>query len=102
VIQKRRAIASARHVVPPVFVGSVLAGIVLATVARRPKLLLLVAVPYATGTLLASVHAARSDRAALAALPAVFATLHVSYGAGFLAGLWRWRRSFRDWRARRA
>jgi succinoglycan biosynthesis protein ExoA len=101
VIQKRRTVASVRHVVPPLFIASILTGAAAATIARRPKLLLLVAVPYATSTLAASLHAARSDRRAFPALPAVFATLHLSYGAGFIAGVWRWRRSFRDG-ARRA
>jgi succinoglycan biosynthesis protein ExoA len=99
VIQKRRAIASARHVVPPMFVLSVLTVAAAAAIARRPKVLLLVAAPYATAMFAASVRAARSDPAAFPALPAVFVTLHVSYGAGFLAGLWRWRHAFRGWRS---
>jgi succinoglycan biosynthesis protein ExoA len=102
VIQKRGAVASARHVVPPIFVASVLTVAAAAAITRRPKLLLLVAVPYATAAVLASLHAARSDRPALPALPVVYATLHLSYGSGFLAGLWRWRRFFRDWRSRPA
>jgi succinoglycan biosynthesis protein ExoA len=102
VIQKRRTVASVRHLVPPTFVAAILTVAAAATVTRRPKLLLVAVIPYATATVSASLHAARSDRAAIPILPVVFATLHLSYGSGFLAGLWRWRRFFRDWRTRPA
>jgi succinoglycan biosynthesis protein ExoA len=92
VIQKRRGVASPRHAVPPVFVASLLIGGVAATLKRRPTVVLPFVIPYALANLFASVRAARSDMAALPALPVVFATLHLSYGAGFLAGLWSWRR----------
>jgi succinoglycan biosynthesis protein ExoA len=100
VIQKRRGIASARHAVPPIFVASILSGFAAAAVTRRPKLLLPVAVPYVAASLVASVRGGRSDQAAIPALPVVFATLHLSYGAGFLAGLWSWRHLFHGERPR--
>jgi hypothetical protein len=40
--------------------------------------------------------AARKGLRLLLILPAVFATLHVSYGAGFLLGLVRFARQWRD------
>jgi succinoglycan biosynthesis protein ExoA len=92
VIQKRRGIGSLRHVIPSAFVVSILTGVATAAVTRRRKLVLAVAVPYAAASVVASAHAGRSDRATLPVLPIVFATLHLSYGAGFLAGLWSWCR----------
>jgi succinoglycan biosynthesis protein ExoA len=95
VIQKRRGVASPRHAVPPIFVASILMGLGAAAATRRPKLLFPFAVPYLSASLAASLHAGRSDHAAIPLLPVVFATLHVSYGTGFLAGLWSWRHLFR-------
>ena len=94
VIQKRAGVASVRHLAPPAFVAVVLTAGTAASITRRSKLLLPVAVPYASANLAASVYAGRRDPATLPILPVVFATLHLSYGAGFLAGLWSWRRYF--------
>jgi succinoglycan biosynthesis protein ExoA len=93
VIQKRGGIASWRHAAPPAFVAVLLIAGAGATLARRPKLLVPVVIPYALANLIASFGAGRSDPARLPALPLAFATLHVSYGAGFLAGLWSSRRT---------
>jgi succinoglycan biosynthesis protein ExoA len=92
VIQKRRGIASLRHVIPPTFVVSLLIGAATAAVTRRRRLLFRVLVPYVAASVVASARAGRSDHATLPVLPVVFATLHLSYGTGFLAGLWSWRR----------
>jgi succinoglycan biosynthesis protein ExoA len=93
VIRKRGGIASWRHVAPPTFVAVLVIAGVGAVLARRRKLLVPVVVPYALANVVASVRAGRSDFAVLPALPLAFATLHVSYGAGFLAGLWSSRRT---------
>jgi succinoglycan biosynthesis protein ExoA len=94
VMQKRRGLASPRHAAPPTFVASIMLAAASAILTRRPKLLLCIGAPYACASLVASVRAGRSDQAALPLLPVVFATLHLSYGAGFLAGLWSWRHLF--------
>ena len=92
VIQKRRGVASLRHLIPATFVVSLLVGLATAAVTRRRTLLRSLLVPYIAASVVASARAGRSDQATLPVLPAVFATLHLSYGTGFLAGLWSWRR----------
>jgi len=91
VIQKRRAVASWRHIVPAAFVVALTGTVVVGALTRTPKLILVVVVPYLTVNAAASVHAARGEPGELAVLPLAFATLHLGYGSGFLAGLWRWR-----------
>lgn len=90
VIQKHRLPASIRHVVPGLFLLS-LAGLFLLSWWWRPASWLLAAVAalYAAGTLGASfITAATRGWTLLPVLPLVFATYHVSYGLGFLRGLW--------------
>jgi len=90
VIQKHRLPASIRHVIPGVFLLS-LAGLLLLSWWWRPAIWVLatVAALYAAGTLGASfVTAAKRGWTLLPILPVVFATYHVSYGLGFLRGLW--------------
>jgi glycosyltransferase involved in cell wall biosynthesis len=98
VIRKHRTPAAWRHLVPPVFVASL---ILLPSIAAICALsgsswFALVAVSacgailglYALLSLCASIAAARHGGwRFLAVLPAVFAAYHVSYGAGFLLGL---------------
>lgn len=96
VIQKRRGVASWRHLVPATFVASLTAATGLALATRSSKPVLTVITPYVLGNVAASMHAGRRDPAALLLLPVAFATLHLAYGAGFLAGVWRWRHRFRD------
>jgi succinoglycan biosynthesis protein ExoA len=85
---------SARHFVPAVFVVLLVAGVVGAAVARNPLVGLVVPAVYAVGAAGAGLISGRRDAATMLLLPIVFATLHVAYGTGFLAGLWRWRRYF--------
>ena len=40
------------------------------------------------------------DPAVVPLLPGAFAGIHVAYGVGFLAGLWRWRGHFGPGRSR--
>ncbi|TXG84760.1 MAG: glycosyltransferase family 2 protein [Thermomicrobiales bacterium] len=90
VIQKHRIPASIRHVIPGLFLLS-LAGLFLLSWWWRPAIWALgtVAVLYAAGTLGASfLTAAQRGWKLLPVLPIVFATYHVSYGLGFLRGLW--------------
>jgi len=94
VMQKRGGVASPRHLVPAGFVLGLGATLVPASLARLPLLALAVAAPYAVANLLASLWAARCTWRTLPLLPVAFATMHLSYGLGFLWGLWRWRRGF--------
>lgn len=97
VIQKRGAVPSWRHLVPGFFVLALLGSLLLALIARRPQLGLIVAGPYAVATLTASLWTGRRELPTLPLLPPAFATLHLAYGLGFLVGLWRWRK---DWATR--
>lgn len=78
-----------RHFVPAVFVVVLVAGALLSPLnALARTLWLLVLVGYLMAVAAASVWtAARSGWRLLSPLPFAFAILHVSYGAGFLAGL---------------
>jgi succinoglycan biosynthesis protein ExoA len=102
VIRMHRIPGSFRHLVPALFVlGNVLAPVTLGicAVAGAREMLTVVATLwlsqlaiYGSATLVASYTAARScGLKALPYLPVVFATYHVSYGLGFLAGLFRFR-----------
>jgi glycosyltransferase involved in cell wall biosynthesis len=96
VIQKRKAIPSWRHLVPGVFVLGLFLTILLALIRSEPLWLLVVAGPYAVANLLASLWAARRDWKTLPLLPLAFSILHLSYGLGFLWGLWKWRHKWSD------
>jgi hypothetical protein len=90
VIQKHRAPASLRHLVPGCFAASVLV-LALAAPAFAAARLGLAALlgTYLLPLLVASVGtSARSGWALLPALPAVFVCYHFGYGLGFLFGLW--------------
>ena len=94
VIQKRRGVASWRHLVPAVFVLALAASLVVSACTRRSRWALPVIVPYSIANLGVAGWTAHRDRAALPFVPAAFATLHLAYGTGFLTGIWRWRRYF--------
>ncbi len=94
-MQKHRAVPAARQLVPPVFVLAVASSIAMMAATRDVRWGVVVLGPYAVANVVASAWAARNDGAALFALPAAFATMHVAWGTGFLRGLWRWRKGFR-------
>jgi succinoglycan biosynthesis protein ExoA len=98
VMRKHRGLASWRHAVPPLFVGSLLLGAVLMVAAaalRMPTLAMWTGVAmgvellaYALACAGASLPFARSlDRPALLVLPTVMAVQHFAYGWGFLLGI---------------
>ncbi len=95
VIQKRKAIPSWRHLVPATFVLGLAGSILLAMITAQPFWALCVAGPYALANILASLWTARKDWKTLPLLPFAFSTLHLSYGIGFLWGLWHWRDKWR-------
>jgi hypothetical protein len=81
----------ARHFAPPALAGA-LALFVLAAPFAAPARIALAALAtfYVAAVLVASAWTARrADAASAPWLPVVFATLHLSYGAGFLGGLAR-------------
>jgi succinoglycan biosynthesis protein ExoA len=94
VLQKQPRQMSARHFVPPAFTAGLVGGAALAPVSRTVRR------AWLTGTLAylltAAVASVRIARRAgwrhLPVLPPVFGVLHIAYGAGFLAGLAKFRR----------
>ncbi len=95
VAQKRGGFASVRHVVPATFVVTTAASVLLAVGRREPRWALAALGPYAIANGAASIAAARRAQAHPVRVALAFAVLHTSYGTGFLAGIWRWRRSRR-------
>lgn len=93
VLQKHPRQMSARQFVPPLFAASLLAGALAAAVSPWGRFLLLgVLAAYALADLVASLRAGRRGPfPQVLLLPLVYATLHVSYGFGFLAGLVHFR-----------
>lgn len=92
VIQKRKAPSSFRQLVPGTFVLGLIASSLFALLTRRKLPLLLIASPYTFANATASIWTARHSWRLFPLLPIVFAILHLSYGFGFLQGLWYWRK----------
>jgi glycosyltransferase involved in cell wall biosynthesis len=98
-MQKRGAVPARRHLVPGAFVLSLLGSLLLSLVTGRRRWSLAVAGPYVAANVAAGAWAARGRPRLLPVLPLAFATLHLAYGLGFLAGCWRWREYWdADWR----
>lgn len=90
-IKKHGAPASWRHLVPAAFVMSIITSLILsamhssfwwATVGICGIYLL-------SATIVSAITSLREGWIYFPALPVVFATLHISYGIGFLSGVWR-------------
>jgi len=97
VMQKHPRQMRGRHFVPPAFVAALLASAAAAFATILP--LALIAGAYILAAVAASAAvSANAGWRHFVRLPLIFATLHVTYGAGFLAGLvrfaGRWRRAF--------
>jgi succinoglycan biosynthesis protein ExoA len=92
VVQKHPGQARLRHLVPPVFVAGLAAAAILVAISGTARIAGLAGlVAYVLATLAASASATRGRLRLFPILPAVYATLHVAYGVGFLAGLVRFR-----------
>ena len=89
VMQKHPRQMSPRQFAPPLLAGSLLLGLATAPFSRTARRVFAgVAGLYLTANLIASVLTARKAGArTLPLLPPTFATLHLSYGLGFLVGL---------------
>lgn len=95
VIQKRGTVLSWRHLVPAIFVLGLIFSILLALETRRLEWAFTVSGPYILANFFASLRSARKNWPSLPLLPLAFLIIHLSYGLGFLMGLWRWRRHWR-------
>jgi len=91
VMQKHPHQMRLRHFAPPAFVAALLAGTALTGVAAVGlKVLLVLLSVYAFANSVASLQAARRmGWRYVVLIPLAFATLHLSYGSGFLVGLVR-------------
>lgn len=96
VIQKRGQVASWRHLVPAGFVVGLALTAFFSLFTGNYLWSLLVAGPYLLANVMTSLWTARRDWKTLPFLPLTFLTLHLSYGSGFLWGLWRWRRYWKS------
>ena len=96
VIQKHPRQVRVRHLVPAAFVLAVLTSAALAVWSSPGRwALALVTGAYLLANLTAALMSApRTPWRHLPLLPVVFAMLHLSYGAGFLVGLARFRRGW--------
>jgi glycosyltransferase involved in cell wall biosynthesis len=94
VMQKRRTVPAWRHLVPAGFVSALAASVGLSIVTRRSVFVLSVAGPYALGNMTAACISARHEPRLIPRVAGAFALMHIGYGLGFLAGIWRWRRFF--------
>lgn len=94
VMQKRRAVAAWRHLVPAAFVLALILSLLLALVLQQAWLALLVAGSYLLAVLAVSLLTARGSWRLFPLLPPAFAVLHISYGLGFLAGLLHYARKW--------
>jgi glycosyltransferase involved in cell wall biosynthesis len=92
VMQKRGGVASPRHLVPAVFVAGLSGSILLALLTRRARWLVPVLVPYGAATGVTALRVATEEDVHPATVAAALVILHTTYGAGFLRGLWHWRR----------
>ena len=91
VMQKHPLQMKLRHFAPGALVATLLVTALVAPfVPAAPLVFAAVAGIYLAANLLASAWTARSaDTASAPWLPVVFGALHLSYGAGFLVGLFR-------------
>jgi hypothetical protein len=97
VMQKHPSQIRIRQLVPPAFVASALGATILAPVSAAARISLLgILVPYGVANLAASIAAARANLQLLPYLPLTYATLHVAYGCGYLAGLLHFRNTWRS------
>ncbi|MFQ5921931.1 MAG: glycosyltransferase family 2 protein [Anaerolineales bacterium] len=98
VLQKHPRQMQPRQFVPPLFVGSLLLGALLAALTSwGGYAVALIAGTYLLANLATSIWtAARRGWRYLPLLPPIFAILHLSYGSGFLVGLFRLAHRWRD------
>lgn len=98
VMQKHARQMRLRQFAPPLFVAVLLTlGALSPFLAAARLALASVMCAYLAANLFASILTARKEGwRLLPLLPAAFATLHLAYGSGFLAGLFRFRKRWRD------
>jgi GT2 family glycosyltransferase len=91
VIQKRRAVQSWRNLAPISFILALILVSCLSLINGNSTWVFAVITPYLLVNILSSAWVARHNLSALPLLTIIFPILHLSYGIGFLCGLWRLR-----------
>jgi succinoglycan biosynthesis protein ExoA len=91
VIRKRRGVSSIRQLAPSTFVLALLLSFVLALVSGQMWIMATVLGPYMLTNVCVSVFLGYQRIRTILLLPIVFGCMHISYGVGFLAGLWRFK-----------
>lgn len=91
VIRKRRGMSSWRQLAPSSFILAVFLSFIAALLTGQNWFMALVLGPYLTANLGVSFFLGHQRIQTLFLLPVVFACMHMAYGVGFLAGLWRWK-----------
>ncbi len=92
VIQKRGAVPSWRHLIPAVFVFCLFLTIFMALFTFKPLWGIVIIGPYTGANLVTCLWVGRRNLRVLPVLPVAFLILHLSYGLGFLWGIWYWWR----------
>jgi glycosyltransferase involved in cell wall biosynthesis len=94
VMQKHPRQMRARQFAPPLFAAGVIGGALIAPFSDllRAVYLAVLALYLLLNLAVSARIAARAGWRFLLVLPVLFVVLHLSYGVGFLIGLWRWRR----------
>lgn len=90
--RKRRAVASARQLVPGVFVSALASASIMSAVLRRGWPLASIIVPYGTANLAASARTGRGAGVAVWRVALANTTMHIAYGIGLLNGVRRFGR----------
>jgi succinoglycan biosynthesis protein ExoA len=98
VMQKHPRQMRPRQFAPPFFVAALAGGSLLAPFTRLGRLLLAMTIgSYVLGNFGATIGIARKRGwGNVGLLPGVFLILHISYGLGFLCGLWCWTERWRS------
>ncbi|MDD5195392.1 MAG: glycosyltransferase family 2 protein [Candidatus Omnitrophica bacterium] len=94
VMQKRKAIASCRHLAPVLFVLGIAGSMAGFLITRNLWIALVIVGPYIIANMCAAIISARRRPIMIFILPIIFFIIHFSYGLGFLSGLCKWRRYF--------
>ena len=91
VIRKRKGVSSIRQLAPSAFVIALLLSFVLALVSGQMWIMATVLGPYLLANFGVSVFLGYQRIRTILLLPIVFGCMHIAYGVGFLAGLWRFK-----------
>lgn len=87
ILAKHGRLPAWRHYVPGAFVLATLGSFAAAVILRQPYVALAVLVPYGATLFTTALWTARQELRLWPMVTAAMATLHFSYGSGFLAGL---------------